>query len=37
MKVFQNRVLRIFGLMDEKVAGSWRRLHNESFITYMLQ
>jgi hypothetical protein len=27
--VFENRVLRIFGHKKEKVAGSWRRLHNE--------
>jgi hypothetical protein len=29
-KVFENRVLRrIFGSEKEKVAGGWRRLHNE--------
>jgi hypothetical protein len=28
--VFENRVLRrIFGFKGEKVAGGWRRLHNE--------
>jgi hypothetical protein len=28
--VFENRVLRrIFGPKKEKVAGGWRRLHNE--------
>jgi hypothetical protein len=28
--VFENRVLRrIFGTKREKVAGDWRRLHNE--------
>jgi hypothetical protein len=30
MKVFGNRVLReIFGPKREKMAGGWRRLHNE--------
>jgi hypothetical protein len=30
LKVFENRVLkRIFGPKKEKVAGGWRRLHNE--------
>jgi hypothetical protein len=33
LRVFENRVLRrIFGPKTEKVAGSWRRLHNEDFI-----
>jgi hypothetical protein len=27
--VFENRVLRLFGLRREEVAGGWRRLHNE--------
>jgi hypothetical protein len=30
LKVFENRVLRrIFGPKMDKVAGSWRKLHNE--------
>jgi hypothetical protein len=30
LRVFENRVLRrIFGPKMEKVAGGWRRLHNE--------
>jgi hypothetical protein len=30
LRLFENRVLRgIFGPKREKVAGSWRRLHNE--------
>jgi hypothetical protein len=27
--VFENRVLRIFGLKRDEVAGEWRKLHNE--------
>jgi hypothetical protein len=35
--MFENRVLRrIFGPKTEEVAGGWRRLHNEDFITYTL-
>jgi hypothetical protein len=30
LRVFENRVLRrMFGPEREKVAGDWRRLHNE--------
>jgi hypothetical protein len=30
LKAFENRVLRkIFGTNREKMAGDWRRLHNE--------
>jgi hypothetical protein len=29
LRVFKNRMLRIFGHKREKVAGGWRRLHNE--------
>jgi hypothetical protein len=29
LRVFENRVLRIFGPKREEVAGGWRRLHNE--------
>jgi hypothetical protein len=27
--VFENRVLRIFGLKRDEVMGEWRKLHNE--------
>jgi hypothetical protein len=27
--VFENRVLRIFGLKSEVVTGGWRKLHKE--------
>jgi len=27
--VFENRVLRIFGLKRDEVTGEWRTLHNE--------
>jgi hypothetical protein len=29
MRVFENRVLRIFGPKKDKVIGGWRKLHNE--------
>jgi hypothetical protein len=29
LRMFENRVLRIFGPKREEVAGGWRRLHNE--------
>jgi hypothetical protein len=29
LKVFENRVQRIFGLNREEVTGGWRTLHNE--------
>ena len=27
--MFENRVLRIFGLKGDEVTGEWRKLHNE--------
>jgi len=29
LRVFENRVLRIFGLRRDEVTGEWRRLHKE--------
>jgi len=29
LKVFENKVLRLFGPKSEEGAGDWRRLHNE--------
>ena len=29
LRVFENRVLRIFGPKRDEVAGEWRKLHNE--------
>jgi hypothetical protein len=29
MRVSENRVVRMFGAKMEKLAGYWRRLHNE--------
>jgi hypothetical protein len=29
LRVFENRVMRIFGCKREEAAGGWRRLHNE--------
>jgi hypothetical protein len=29
MRVFENKVLRIFGPRRDEVTGDWRRLHNE--------
>jgi hypothetical protein len=38
LRVFENRVLRrIFGPKRDDVMGDWRKLHNESFITYTLR
>jgi hypothetical protein len=31
LRVFENRLLRIFGPKLEEVAGGWRRLCNEKF------
>jgi hypothetical protein len=28
-RVFENRVLRIFEPMNDKIIGGWRKLHNE--------
>jgi hypothetical protein len=29
LRVFENRVLRIFGPKKDEVTGGWRKLHNE--------
>jgi hypothetical protein len=29
VRVFENRVLRLFGLKRDGVVGGWRKLHNE--------
>jgi hypothetical protein len=29
LRVFENRVLRIFGAKGDEVTGEWRKLHNE--------
>jgi hypothetical protein len=29
LRVFENRVLRIFGPQRDEVTGDWRKLHNE--------
>jgi hypothetical protein len=29
MRVFENRVLRIFGPKGDELIGEWRTLHNE--------
>jgi hypothetical protein len=29
LRIFENRVLKIFGPKREEVVGGWRRLHNE--------
>jgi hypothetical protein len=31
LRVFENRVLRIFGPKRDEVTGEWRKLHNEEF------
>jgi hypothetical protein len=31
LRVFENRVLRIFGAKRDGVTGGWRKLHNEEF------
>jgi hypothetical protein len=37
LRVFENRLLRrIFGPKRDKVTGGWRKLYNESFITFTL-
>jgi hypothetical protein len=37
LRIFENRLLRrIFGPEREEVAGNWRRLHSENFITCTL-
>jgi hypothetical protein len=34
LRVFENRVLRVFGPKREKVAGGWRRVHEELHNLY---
>jgi hypothetical protein len=29
LRMFENRVLRIFGSKRDEVTGEWRKLHNE--------
>jgi hypothetical protein len=29
LRVFENRVLRLFGPKRDEVTGGWRKLHNE--------
>ena len=29
LRVFENRVLRIFGAKKDEITGEWRKLHNE--------
>ena len=29
LRVFENRVLRVFGTKRDEVTGEWRKLHNE--------
>jgi hypothetical protein len=29
LRVFENRVLRVFGPKRDEVTGEWRKLHNE--------
>jgi hypothetical protein len=38
LKVFENRVLRIFGPKRDEVTGEWRKLHYEELhILYSFQ
>ncbi len=39
LKVFENRVLRIFGPKRDRVTGEWRKLHNEELndLYYLTQ
>jgi hypothetical protein len=32
LRVFENRVLRIFGPRRDEVTGEWRKLHNKELI-----
>ena len=34
LKLFENRVLRIFGPRRDEVMGEWRRLHNEELYDF---
>jgi hypothetical protein len=34
LKVFENRVVRIFGPKIDEVTGEWRKLHNEELHTF---
>jgi hypothetical protein len=36
VRVFENRVLRIFGLKRDKVTCGWRKLHNRELHMYSL-
>jgi hypothetical protein len=36
LRVFENRVLRIFGPMRDEVMGEWRKLHNEELHDFGL-
>jgi hypothetical protein len=31
LRVFENKMLRIFGPKSDEVTGGWRKLHNEEF------
>jgi hypothetical protein len=33
LRVFENRMLRIFGPKKDKITGEWRRPHNEELYT----
>jgi hypothetical protein len=32
LRVFENRVLRIFGTKRDEVTGEWRKIHNDELI-----
>jgi hypothetical protein len=32
LRLFEDRVLRIFGPKRDEVTGEWRKLHNEEFL-----
>jgi hypothetical protein len=36
VRVFEKRVVRIFGSKWEEVAGGWKRLHSEEFHEILL-
>jgi hypothetical protein len=33
LRVFENRVLRLFGAKRDEVTGEWRKLHNEDLYS----
>jgi hypothetical protein len=35
LRVFENRVLRVFGLKRSEETGEWRKLHNEELDVYI--